>query len=103
MKWRALATVLVGLLLTVPLGALFVSASRPPPLVSPGLEQRNVAPMLSQAQRGQLSTWRQPCRRSDDCDSPLVCFADVNLGGFIARTASVRRMRNAVTASSAGP
>lgn len=82
MTWRALTTVLLGLLLTVPLVALFVSSSWPKPLASPELEQRNVAPMLSQEQRRQLSTWRQPCRRSDDCDSPLVCFADVNMRGL---------------------
>jgi hypothetical protein len=81
-RWRALVASLVGLLLTAPCVALLVSSSWPKPLASPESEQRNVAPMLSQEQRRQLATWRQPCRRSDDCDSPLVCFADVNMGGL---------------------
>ncbi len=81
MRWRGLAAVLLGLLLPVPLLAILASSWFRPLAPAEPAQVRSV-PMLSWEQRRQLATWRQPCRRSSDCESPLACFFDRHVQGL---------------------
>ena len=81
MRWRFLAALLGGLLLPVPL--LVLISGQWLGWFSPSEHARGrVVPVLSEEQRRQLPTWHQPCRRSDDCDSPLACFYDRHVQGL---------------------
>jgi hypothetical protein len=86
-RWRLFAAVLSGLLLTVPLlvlisGQWFAQFTPPEPT------RGRVVPVLSGEQRRQLPTWHQPCRRSEDCDSPLACFYDRHVRGLYCTDSS---------------
>ncbi len=81
MRGRILAAVLVALLLPVPLMAV-IASNWLVPLTQPTPGQGRVVPMLSWEQRRQLPTWRQPCRRSNDCESPLACVFDKQVQGL---------------------
>ncbi|WP_395835085.1 hypothetical protein [Archangium violaceum] len=81
MRGRVLVAVLAGLLLSAPLMALLVS-NWLMPLTRFSSTREKAVPMLSWEQRRQLSTWRQPCRRSNDCESPLACVFDKKVQGL---------------------
>ncbi|ATB34700.1 hypothetical protein CYFUS_000107 [Cystobacter fuscus] len=82
MRWRIPAAILVAVLLPAPIMAI-ISIHWLEPLTKRVAEQaKAVVPMLSWEQRSQRPTWRQACRRSTDCDSPLACFLDTHVHGF---------------------
>jgi hypothetical protein len=81
MNRRVLLAIVGGLLLPVPLVAVFVSVMLTHPQ-GQTWEGRPVSPMLTAEERLRLQTYHRQCLRKPDCEPPLGCLFDPRAGWF---------------------
>jgi hypothetical protein len=80
MKWRAILSILLGILLPLPLVWLLsatMSGHGTHPTLPQGLR---LVPMLTAEERQRLRTYDQACRTDAECESPLHCLGDRRTG-----------------------
>jgi len=76
-KWRAVLSALMGLLIVLPLAWLISIAMSGPGRQLPLPQGKPLVPMLSREARLGLSTYAHDCRTDADCEAQLRCVYDV--------------------------